>query len=66
MHTYDRPLADPTLAEKEEGLFQYNPFIHILPQQALTQDSRIAGEALHVLTASGMYIYVYVYIYMCV
>mmetsp|Transcript_16375 Transcript_16375/g.15694 ORF Transcript_16375/g.15694 Transcript_16375/m.15694 type:complete len:1227 (-) Transcript_16375:96-3776(-) len=47
-----RPLADPTLAEKEEGLFQYNPFIHIMPQQALTQDSRVAGEAVHVLTAS--------------
>ena len=48
-----RPLGTPTNSEKEEGLSQYNPFIPIIPQHAVTQDARVAGEALHVVTAPG-------------
>jgi hypothetical protein len=48
-----RPVGTPTNSEKEEGLSQYNPFIPIIPQHAVTQDARVAGEALHVVTAPG-------------
>jgi ER membrane protein complex subunit 1, C-terminal len=48
-----RPMGTPTNSEKEEGLSQYNPFIPIIPQHAVTQDARVAGEALHVVTAPG-------------
>lgn len=31
-----RPFGEPTLAEREEGLVQYNPFIHLVPLWAIT------------------------------
>jgi hypothetical protein len=48
-----RPVAAPTKGEMEEGLVQYNPFIPIIPVNAVTLDTRIAGEAVRVVTASG-------------
>jgi hypothetical protein len=48
-----RPVGPPTTGDKEEGLAQYNPFIPIIPQHAVTLDNRVAGEALHVATSSG-------------
>jgi hypothetical protein len=33
-----RPLGEPTLHEKEEGLMMYNPFINLFPTQSLTYD----------------------------
>ena len=50
-----RPVGTPTVGEREEGLMQYNPFIPIIPQNAVTLDTRIAGEAIHVVTAAGTY-----------
>ena len=46
-----RPLATPTNTEKEEGLVQFNPYIHLVPQFALTQDERIFGDIARVATA---------------
>ena len=51
-----RPVGTPTLGEREEGLMQYNPFIPIIPQNAVTLDTRITGEAIHVVTAAGTYV----------
>ena len=48
-----RPTGLPTVGEKEEGLVQYNPIIPIIYQNAITLDTRISGEAIHVVTASG-------------
>ena len=51
-----RPVSTPTVGEREEGLIQYNPFIPIIPQNAVTLDTRVAGEAIHVVTAAGTYV----------
>jgi hypothetical protein len=46
-----RPLAAPTNTEREEGLVQFNPYIHLVPQFALTQDERVFGDISRVATA---------------
>lgn len=38
-----RPMTEPSLPEKEEGLTQYNPFLHLVPFQAVTVDSSVNG-----------------------
>ena len=48
-----RPVGPPTIGEKEEGLAQYNAFIPIIPQHAVTMDTRVAGECLKIVTAPG-------------
>lgn len=37
-----RPLTAPTQAEKEEGLMQYNPFLPLIPQNAVTNNGTVA------------------------
>ena len=46
-----RPLTAPTNTEKEEGLMQFNPYIHLVPQLALTQDEVVLGDISRVTTA---------------
>ena len=46
-----RPLTAPTNTEKEEGLMQFNPYIHLIPQLALTQDEVVLGDISRVTTA---------------
>ena len=46
-----RPLTAPTNTEREEGLMQFNPYIHLIPQLALTQDEVVLGDISHVTTA---------------
>jgi len=38
-----RPLTEPSQPEKEEGLTQYNPFLHLVPFQAVTLDGSVNG-----------------------
>ena len=37
-----RPLTSPTQAEKEEGLMQYNPFLPLIPHNAVTINGTVA------------------------
>lgn len=38
-----RPLGEPSQFEKEEGLYQYNPFVHFNPLTSVTYDNAIEG-----------------------
>jgi hypothetical protein len=48
-----RPFGEPTAAEKEEGLMQYNPFIHLSPVWAITLDYSMQGDIHTIACASS-------------
>ena len=46
-----RPVTAPSAAEKEEGLVQYNPYLHLAPTSVLTYTTHVPRGAHSLLVA---------------
>lgn len=46
-----RPLSEPSQTEKEEGFFQYNPFVAFNPLMAVTLDEAVEGGVETIVSA---------------